>query len=83
MWNHEFDTRVAFEHHRDLLAEAAHDRLVAAAGARRLPLRRRAAQPLGRALLRLGASVLRYGHDAVPTLVQADQCTPGLLGRHR
>ncbi len=72
MWNHEFDVRVAFEHQRDLLAEAAHDRLVADASSQRRSLPRRAAHPLGRVLLQLGASLLRYSQDTAPALAQAD-----------
>ena len=75
MWNYEFDAQVAFEHQRDLLAEAAHDRLVADASSHRRSLPRRAAHPLGRALLRLGASLLRYSQETAPVLAQAD-CRP-------
>ena len=51
--------RLARERHQEYLREAAQNRLVARAG--RLTLARRAARPLGQALMRLGASLLRYG----------------------
>ena len=56
----ELNARCAYEHRRDLLAAAEHDRIVAACTGG-LPLTRRMARPLGHALFRLGAWLLRYG----------------------
>jgi hypothetical protein len=55
-------TRYARERHREFLATAEHDRLVTACE-RPLALSRRAARPLGRALLSISTWLLRYGKD--------------------
>ena len=57
------ETRAAMarEKYNDYVAQAAHDRFVAAACSPRLPFSRRVARPLGRALLQLGILLLRYG----------------------
>jgi hypothetical protein len=52
---------LARERYQELLKDAEQRRLVARARQNQLTLTRRAARPLGHALLRLGASLLRYG----------------------
>ena len=70
MWgNTELRVDYAREQYRDYLAVAEHDRLVLAFE-RRLPLIRRAARPLGRALFNLGAWLLRYGKDERATALR-------------
>ena len=63
MWN-DLDGQAAYvrELQRDYLAAAERRRLIRACG-RPLALRRRAARPLGRALLKLGSWLLHYGKD--------------------
>jgi hypothetical protein len=53
--------QLAREQYQDKLRQAEQRRLAARVRQGRLTLLRRAARPLGRALLRLGASLLRYG----------------------
>jgi hypothetical protein len=61
MMNHsELEAQYAYARRREHLAAAERDRL-AAAVAGGLPLSRRAARPLGRALFSAGAWLLRYG----------------------
>ena len=67
MLHQELSVQIAAEQRRDLLAAAEHSRLVAAACGPRLPLSRRVAGPLGRALMRVGAGLLRYGRAGAPT----------------
>jgi len=62
----ELSAQFARERRRDFLAAAERARM-AAACSRPLPLARRAARPLGRALLGLGAWLLRYGKDESAT----------------
>jgi hypothetical protein len=56
-----FNARLARERYQDLLREAERNRLASRARQGQLTLPRRAARPIGRVLLRLGASLLRYG----------------------
>ena len=55
---------------REDLAAAEHARLIAASG-RPLALTRRAARPLGHALFKLGAWLLRYGKVEGPATLRA------------
>jgi hypothetical protein len=59
---------LARQHHHDLTAEAASGRLAVAARGTRLPLSRRAARPLGRALLRMALALLFYGRADTPAM---------------
>jgi hypothetical protein len=65
------DMAIRYSHDRcnDYLAAAEHDRLVRACG-RPLAFTRRAARPLGRALLSLSAWLLRYGKDETATTMR-------------
>jgi hypothetical protein len=71
MLHPELSTRYAREQYQDTLREATRNRMAFLASQGRLTLRRRAARTLGHALLRLGASLLRYGlvESPVPTRV--------------
>ena len=60
MFSFEITTRIAQEQHRDRIAAAEQHRLVAAC-CPHIAVSRRAARPIGRALVRLGATLLRYG----------------------
>jgi hypothetical protein len=58
------------------LAQMRHTELLARSAAarerelwRRLPLQRRIAKPLGRAFVRLGALLLRYGHPDIDIIL--------------
>ena len=62
-----FNARLARERYQDLLREAERNRLASRARQSQLTLPRRAARPIGRVLLRLGASLLRYGLVETPT----------------
>jgi hypothetical protein len=62
-----FNARLARERYQDLLREAERNRLASRARQGQLTLPRRAARPLGRVLLRLGVSLLRYGLVETPT----------------
>jgi hypothetical protein len=62
-----FNARLARERYQDLLREAERNRLASRARQGQLTLPRRAARPIGRVLLRLGASLLRYGLVEAPT----------------
>jgi hypothetical protein len=71
MWgNTELQTNYAREQYRDRLATAEHDRMVLLLG-RPLPLSRRVARQLGRALFNLGAWLLRYGRNDPTTTLRA------------
>ena len=63
-----FSGRIARERYKDILREAEQIRLANRARTSQLTLARRAARPLGRALLRLGEGLLRYGQAEQPTL---------------
>ena len=65
----DLSTRYARERYQDVIAAAAHDRLVPASG-RPLALTRRVARPLGRALVSLGAWLMRYGKVERATTMQ-------------
>ena len=69
MVHFEITTRVAKEQLQDRIAAAEQHRL-AAACAPRLAVSRRAARPIGRALMRLGATLLRYGRVESPAEIQ-------------
>jgi hypothetical protein len=69
MIHFETSTRIAHEQHRDRIAAAEQRRLVAACGPQ-LAVSRRAARPLGHALMRLGATLLRYGRVESPADIQ-------------
>ena len=58
-------TWMAEEQHRDRIAAAEQHRMVMAC-CRRLAVARRAARPIGHALARLGAALLRYGRVEPP-----------------
>jgi hypothetical protein len=62
MMNSEMSVQYAYERRRDELASAERERRVAACR-EALPLARRAARPLGRALFHAGAWLLRYGKE--------------------
>ena len=64
------NARIARERYEDYLREAAQRRLVTRARAGQLTLSRRAARPLGKLLLRLGAGLLRYGQAEQPTVTR-------------
>ena len=74
MVHFEITTRMAAEQHRDRIAAAEQHRLVRAC-APRLAVARRAARPIGRALVRLGATLLRYGRVESPAATQAYRAT--------
>jgi hypothetical protein len=66
MWNNtDFVEQYARDRRHDYLAAVEHDALIAACG-RPLALTRRAARPLGHALFKLGAWLLRYGKAESP-----------------
>ena len=65
MFDPDFYLAVKREQLRDYLAAAERERL-AALYRPRLSLARRAARPLGRALLRLGTALQRYGRGETP-----------------
>jgi hypothetical protein len=65
----DISARVANEQRRDLLADAERRRQLAACEPV-MPLARRAARPLGRALVRLGTTLLHYGRDESPADIQ-------------
>jgi len=70
MWgNTELQADYAREQYRNYLATAERDRLALSFDGR-LPLSRRAARPLGRALFNLGAWLLRYGKDERTTALR-------------
>jgi hypothetical protein len=70
----EIVTRIAQEQHRDRIAAAEQHRLAAACRPR-LAVARRAARPIGRALVRLGATLLRYGRAEAPAETQLYRAT--------
>jgi hypothetical protein len=71
MWgNTELQADYAREQYRSYVATAEHDRLVQSLG-RPLPLSRRVARPLGRALFNIGAWLLRYGRNDPTTTLRA------------
>jgi hypothetical protein len=61
MMNLELATIVALRNRQEMLDVAERERLLAAARPPRVPFVRRAVCPLGRALVWLGAALLRYG----------------------
>jgi len=67
MFDPTYNARIARERYQDLLREAERNRLASRARKDQLTLPRRAARPIGRVLLRLGASLLRYGLVETPT----------------
>jgi hypothetical protein len=69
MFSYEITTRIAQEQHRDRMAAAEQHRLVAAC-CPYIAVSRRAARPLGRALVRLGATLLHYGRVDAPADTQ-------------
>jgi hypothetical protein len=69
MIHFEITTRIAKEQHKDRIAAAEQHRLISACRPR-LAVSRRAARPLGRALIRLGATLLRYGREDSPADIQ-------------
>ena len=69
MLNPEFHVQVKLEQLRDYLATAERDHLAAQLRAPQLVLTRRAARPLGHALLRLGALLLRYSRIESSTAI--------------
>jgi hypothetical protein len=69
MIHFEITTRIAKEQFQDRIAAAEQHRLAVACRPR-LAVARRAARPLGRALMRLGATLLRYGRVESPAEIQ-------------
>ena len=67
MFSLEFLVQVKQAQYRDYLAVAERDHLAARLRGPQLALARRMARPLGRALLQLGTSLLRYGRVESPT----------------
>jgi hypothetical protein len=65
MVHFEITTRVADERRRDWLAMAEQHRQIVACGPQ-ITLARRVARPIGRALMVLGATLLRYGRADTP-----------------
>ena len=65
MIHFEITTRIAEEQHRDRMAAAEQHRMVKACRPR-MAVSRRAARPIGHALVRLGATLLRYGNVEQP-----------------
>ena len=65
MFSYEMSTRIAQEQYLDRVAAAEQHRL-AAACCPNIAVSRLAARPLGRALMRLGATLLRYGRVEAP-----------------
>jgi hypothetical protein len=68
MYDPTLNARMARERYQDFLRQAERDRLAARTHTSRLTLSRRAARPLGQMLLRLGASLLRYGRAEQPAI---------------
>ncbi len=66
----ELSTEIVREQHRDRIAAAEQRRRIAELCGPRLALSRRVASPLGRALVRLGASLLRYSHAERPEITR-------------
>jgi hypothetical protein len=66
MYDPLYSAYVAQERYDDMVRQAARRRLAARVRPPALALSRRAARPLGRALLRLGAGLLRYGQVEQP-----------------
>lgn len=60
---------IAREQYNDYVAQAAHDRYVAAIRNKRLPFSRRVARPLGQMLLQVSILLLRYAHVETPTVL--------------
>ena len=71
--------RIARERYKDMLREAEQSRLAKRARANQLTLTRRAARPLGRALLRLANGLLRYGQAEQPALTVPYRTTVGSI----
>jgi hypothetical protein len=67
MYSPIYSAYVAQERYRDALRQAERRRRAALGHPSRLALTRRAARPLGRVLLRLGVSLLRYGQVEPPS----------------
>jgi hypothetical protein len=66
----EMTMQVQQEQRRDWLAAAEQRRQAAIVGGPRAALSRRVAAPLGAALVRLGARLLRYGRAEAPTVTR-------------
>jgi hypothetical protein len=71
--------RLARERYQDMLRQAEQRRLIARARQSHLTLTRRAARPLGHALLRLGAGLLRYGLADQPAATRAYRPSVGSI----
>jgi hypothetical protein len=67
LYNPRLNARLAQERYNDMLRQAERRRQAAQVRVSRLTLTRRAARPLGRALLHIGSSLLRYGLVEQPT----------------
>jgi hypothetical protein len=65
MIHFEITTRMANERRRDWLAKAEQHRQIVACGPQ-ITLVRQVARPIGRALMMLGATLLRYGRTESP-----------------
>ena len=68
MFDPTYQARIARERYQEYLRQAELSRLATCARASQLSLSRRAARPLGQALLRLGVSLLRYGQAEQPAI---------------
>jgi hypothetical protein len=78
MIHFEISTRIAKEQHQDRMAAAEQHRLAAACRPH-LAVSRRAARPIGRALVRLGATLLRYGRAESPVEMQPYHASAGSI----
>jgi hypothetical protein len=75
----ELSARYAREQYLDNCRNAERRRLVARVEGRRPSLARRAARPLGQALLRLGAGLLRYGQAEQPVAANSYRSSVGSI----
>jgi hypothetical protein len=71
---------VAEAQRRDRLAAVERHRQIAQLEGARPALARRAATPLGRALIYLGASLLRYSRADDPSVTKAYRASPRSIG---
>ena len=74
MIHFEISSRMAHEQRRDKLAQAEQHRQLAACNTQ-IALTRRAARPLGRALMSIGATLLRYGRVESPEATRPYQAS--------
>ena len=70
MFHVQLTEQISIEQRRDFLAAAERDRQAAVLAAPRDALTRRAATPIGRALVHVGARLLRYGRAEAPVVTR-------------